>query len=100
MDRSSPALPDLGTLVTSASPNEQPAKKTAAKDEPPSKITVFRGKLSVMLLGPDGTIVCEADLVPFKWAIMKVRFWGQPRTKNEEKETPDGGNHQDSSQGG
>jgi hypothetical protein len=53
-----------------------------------------------MLLGPDGTIVCEADLVPFKWAIMKVRFWGQPRTKNEEKETPDGGNHQDSSQGG
>jgi hypothetical protein len=51
-------LPDLGTLATSASPSEQSVKKTAAKGEPPSKITVFRGKLSV--------IVCEADLVSFK----------------------------------
>jgi hypothetical protein len=63
-------LPDLGTLATSASPSEQSVKKTAAKGEPPSKITVFRGKLSVMLLGPDGAIICEADLVSFNWAIM------------------------------
>jgi hypothetical protein len=40
------------------------------------------------------------DLVPLNWAIVKVRFWGEPRTKNEEKETHDGRNHPNSTQGG
>ena len=40
----------------------------------------------LLVLQGDGGAACLGH--SSGWGIEKIRFWGEPRTKNEEKETP------------